>query len=55
MVNQPVTPESKLAKVAAYARDMGDGCIITVPVDTELFGTDITIYLKRNDLERFIT
>ena len=54
-VYQPVTLGSKLAKVATYARGMGDGCIITVPVDTELFGTNIIIYVEHNDLERFIT
>jgi len=53
-VNQLVTPESKLAKVITYARDMEDGYIITVPMDIELFGTDITICLEHNDLERFI-
>jgi len=30
-VNQSVTPESKLTKVAMYARGMADECIITVP------------------------
>jgi len=46
--------DSKLAKVAAYARDMGEGSIITVPVDIELFSTEMVIYLEHNDLERFI-
>ena len=49
-VNQPVTPESKLAAMATYARGMKDGCIITVPMDTKVFGTDVTIYIERNDL-----
>ena len=55
-VNQPVTtpPDSKLVKVAAYARGMGEGSIVTVPVDIELFSTEMAIYLERNDLERFI-
>ena len=30
------------------------GSIIKVPVDIELFATDITIYIERNNLERFI-
>jgi len=49
-----VTPESQLAIVAMYARGIEDGCIIIVPRDTEVFGTEIAIYLERNDLERFV-
>ena len=38
-VNQPMTTsaEKKMAKAAAYARGMGEGSIITIPVDIELF------------------
>jgi len=55
-INQPVTtpPDSKMAKVVAYAWGMGEGSIITVPVDIELFSTEMAIYLERNDLQRFI-
>jgi len=55
-VNQPVTtpPDSKMEKVAAYARAMGEESIITVPVDIELFSIEMAIYLERNSLERFI-
>ena len=53
-VNQLVTPTSQLAKVVIYAWGMGDGSIITVPLKTEVFGTDFTIYLERDYLLRFI-
>ena len=55
-VNQPVTTslDSKLVKAAAYARGMREGSIITLPVDTKLFSTEMAIYLECNDLERFI-
>ena len=38
-VNQPVTtlPDSKLVKVVAYERSMGEGSIITVPIDMIYF------------------
>jgi len=56
-VNQLVitTPNRKMTKVAACARSMGEGFIITVPVDIELFSTEMAIYFERNDLERFIS
>ena len=56
-VNQPVTtpPNSKMGKVVAYVWGIGEGSIITLPVDIELFSTEIAIYLERNDLERFIS
>ena len=43
-VNQPVTTPvlSKLAKVVIYARGMGEGSIITVPMDTEVLTTDMS-------------
>jgi len=55
-VNQPVTTplDSKMKKVVAYARGMGEESIITVPIDIELFSTKMAIYLECNDLERFI-
>jgi len=47
-VNTP--PDRKMATVAAYAPSMGEGSIITVPVDIELFSTEMAIYFERNDL-----
>ena len=52
LVNTP--PDRKMAKVTAYARSMGERSIITVPMDIELFSTEMAIYLEHNDFERFI-
>ena len=30
-------------------------CMITVPLDTEVFGAEVTIYLEHNDHESFVT
>jgi len=53
-VNQQVTtpPDRKMAKVAAYAQGMGEGSIITVPVDIELFSTEMAIYLELREVHR---
>jgi len=58
-VNQPLQPrpecENRSATVATFAGAMEAGCIIMVPLSTDVFRTELEdIYLEHNDLERFL-
>ena len=53
-INQPLTtpPNSKLAKVVAYAWGMREGSIITIPIDIELFSTEMAICVMTSRVHR---